>query len=226
MLLPNKKTAMVFDFDGTITEEDVFDAIFSHYADPAWWKIHKKYHDREMTLKEAYTGMARYFRGSLPDLHDFLDSRARLRKGFRQLLKLLIKQGVEVIIASNGFDLYINYLLHLWEIDCSGIEVRCHHAEIRDHRFIPTFAEHPELKHRNCLIGKAEIIEGLQASGRQVCFFGNGYSDTPAAEVADLVFARAILADYCERKDIKYFYLNDFFEAIEILDSLAFRGGR
>jgi len=217
-LTPDKKTALVFDFDGTITGEDVFDAIFSRYADPAWWKIHKKYHNREMTLKEAYTRMARHFRGSLPELHNFLDRRARLRRGFRQLLAWLKERGSKIVIASNGFDLYIDYLLRRWRIDLTGIEVHRHHAEIRGRRFLPTFAEHPGLRHPHCLIGKAEIIEELRASGNRVCFFGNGYSDTAAAGAADLVFARAILAEHCAREGIEYLHFNDFMEVISALD--------
>lgn len=226
LLLPNKKIAMVFDFDGTITRDDVFDAVFSRYADPDWWKVHKKYHDREMTLKEAYTRMARYFRGTLPELLDFLDRRARLRRGFRQLLGLLREKRIPVIIASNGFDIYLDYLLRRWKIARSRIEVHCHHAEIVDRNFIPTFAEHPGLRHPHCLIGKAEIVEELQTAGHQVCFFGNGYSDTAAAGVADVVFARTILADYCRREGIKYFPFEDFFEAIEVLGSPTFRMGK
>ena len=199
-----KDLVMAFDFDGTITEEDIFDSIFARYAGPEWWEAHRDYHDEKITLKEAYLEMAKHFRGEEEDLYRFLEEKARLRQGFKELLGRLNGSGVRTLIVSNGFDIYLDYLLRLWKIEIPEDDVRSHHAEIASGRFIPSFNEHRELKHDRCLIGKAEVVEELQKEGKFVGFAGNGHSDTPAARIADLVFARDQMADYCRKNGIAF----------------------
>jgi len=206
------KAAMVFDFDGTITEEDIFDAVFARFADPECWEAHRAYHDREISMKEAYLAMAGYFRGSEEEVAAFVADFARLRPGFRRLLERLKAGGVMVLIVSNGFDLYLLPLLDRWGIRLDREDVRCHRARIVEGRFVPVFDEHPELGDDNCLIGKAEIVRELQAEGYFVIFAGNGWSDTPAGRVADLVFARQRLADYCREENLPFVPFSDFFE--------------
>ena len=207
-----KPFTMVFDFDGTITEEDMFDGLFSRYAHPKYWEAHQAYHDREISLKDAYLGMAEHFRGSLEDIHSFLRREAMLRDGFRELHERLTVEGARSMIVSNGFDIYLEYLVKLWNLGFAQEDVICHHAEIKDGQFIPTFREHRELRHTNCLIGKAETIRELQQEGAFVAFAGNGYSDTPAAHVADLVFGRQRLEKYCREKKIPFVPFSTFTE--------------
>lgn len=203
---------MVFDFDGTITEEDIFDAVFARFADPKCWEAHRAYHDREIGMKEAYLAMAEHFWGSEEDVLAFVAGFARLRPGFRQLLARLKARGVKAMIVSNGFDLYLRFLLDRWGIDIPEEDIRCHRARIVDNRFLPSFNEHRDLRLNHCLIGKAEIVRELQAEGYWVIFAGNGWSDTPAAPAADLVFARERLADYCREEDLPCVPFTDFFE--------------
>ena len=215
-----KRIAFVFDFDGTISEEDIFDALFQRYADPTWLFAHADYHAGRISLKAAYREMARHFRGSRRDFYSYLRKETAGRRGFKPFLSRLRKTGAKILIVSNGFDLYIDYLLRRWGIDRRGIEVRCHHAEFAGGRLILRFHEHARLRHRNCLIGKAETVEELKKRGYRVCFFGNGYSDAPAAGAADAVFARAFLAAYCREKGIPYLPLKDFLSAQRILFKL------
>ncbi|MDP8235875.1 MAG: MtnX-like HAD-IB family phosphatase [Candidatus Erginobacter occultus] len=210
--ISGKKAAMVFDFDGTVTEEDIFDAVFARFADPQCWEAHRAYHDREISMKEAYLAMAEYFRGSEEDVLKFVASFARLRPGFRRLLARLKAHGVRVMIVSNGFDLYLRFLLDRWKIRLAEEDILCHRARIADNCFIPSFNEHRDLRDRNCLIGKAEIVRELQAGGYFVIFAGNGTSDTPAGKAADLVFARERLAVYCREENLPCVPFSDFFE--------------
>ena len=211
------KRAMVFDFDGTVTDVDVFDSLFFQFADPAWLEAHAAYHKDECDLEEAYRKMTPHFRGGAEEVLAFLENRIGLREGFRELLDHLLLEKVRVMIVSNGFDFYIHYLLDFWGIDRKRLEVICHRARISRGRFLPSFRRHSSLKHAHCLIGKAEIIEQLKASGHSVAFCGDGYSDTPAARVADLVFARGHLARFCRAEKIAFHYLDNFVSVLRRL---------
>jgi len=207
-----KPAVMIFDFDGTITEEDIFDALFRRFADPACWEAHRAYHDRELSMKETYREMSRYFHASLPEIHRFLHDKARLRKGFKKLCGALDAAGIERMIVSNGFDLYLHYLVDLWDLDFTENQIFCHSAGIENGRFIPRFREHRNLSADNCLIGKAEIVREEREKGKFIIFAGNGFSDTPAAHDADLVVARQRLADYCRTKEIPFVPFSTFQE--------------
>lgn len=217
--IQQKAVAMVFDFDGTITEEDIFDAIFTRFADPKCWEAHRAYHDREIGMKETYLAMAEYFQGSEEEVLKFVADFARLRPGFRQLLSRLEDAGGRVLIVSNGFDLYLRFLLDRWEIRLDEKDIRCHQARIVDNRFIPAFNVHPELGDDHCLIGKAEIVQELQSEGYFVIFAGDGWSDTPAGRVADLVFARERLVDYCREESLPCVPFTDFFSVADYIFS-------
>lgn len=212
-----KTAVMVFDFDGTITEEDIFDAVFARFADPECWEAHRAYHDREISMKEAYLAMAEHFRGGEEEVAAFVAGFARIRPGFRELLGRLSAHGVRAMIVSNGFDLYLRPLLDRWKIRLPEKDVRCHSARIVGNHFIPSFHEHPALDHGACLIGKAEIVRELQAGGYYVIFAGNGWSDTPAGRAADLVFARERLADYCREENLPCVPFSDFFQVADYL---------
>ena len=204
------KRAMVFDFDGTITDVDVFDSLFLRFADPAWLEAHRAYHDDECGLEEAYRRMIIHFRGSMQDVTRFLDSRISLRKGFKELATYMEEESVRTLIVSNGFDLYIDYLLNRWGINRRRLEIICHRARIKGETFIPEFRRHSKLQHAHCLIGKAEIITRLQVEGYFVAFCGDGYSDTPAA----LIFARGHLARFCRAEKIAFQYLDNFISVL------------
>jgi 2-hydroxy-3-keto-5-methylthiopentenyl-1-phosphate phosphatase len=205
-----KQMVMVFDFDGTISEEDVLNALFDEYAGPQWREHCRAYLDDELTLKEAYLQMSASFWGNLSDIQAFLRRKARLRPGFKELLTQLREHHIPVKVVSNGFDIYLIYLLDHWKIDRTGMEIRCHHAEIISNRFVPRFYEHRNLRHDRCIVGKAEFLEELKEAGNFVAFAGNGYSDTPASHVADLLFAREGLADYCQKHKIAFVPFTDF----------------
>ena len=208
---------MVFDFDATVTDVDVFDSLFAEFADPAWLVAHRAYHENECGLEEAYHRMIAHFRGSRQDVTKFLDTRIGLRPGFKELMAYLEEEGIKTLIVSNGFDLYINDLLDRWEIDRRQLEIICHHARIEGERFVPEFRRHADLKHAHCLIGKAEIITRLRMEGYFVAFCGDGYSDTPAARVADLVFARGHLARFCRAEKIAFHRFDNFISVLRRL---------
>ncbi len=215
--IQDRPPAMVFDFDGTITEEDIFDAVFARFADPKCWEAHRAYHDREISMQEAYLAMAGHFRGSGEEVAAFVASFARLRPGFHRLLERLKAHGARVMIVSNGFDLYLRPLLARWGIRLDDADIRCHRARIVNGRFIPDFDVHPGLGDDHCLIGKAEIVRELQSEGNFVIFAGNGWSDTPAGRVADLVFGRERLADYCREENLPCVTFTDFFQVADYL---------
>lgn len=207
-----KPLTLVFDFDGTITEEDIFDGLFYRYAAPECWETHRAYEEHRISLKDAYLEMAKHFQGTLDDVYTFLREEARLREGFRELLEKLRAEGVRALIVSNGFDIYIEYLIKLWKLGIKDEDIICHQAKIVCGKFIPAFREHRELNHNSCLIGKAEIIRQLQADGSFVAFAGNGNSDIPSAHVADLIFGRERLEEYCRVRKIPFVAFSTFAE--------------
>lgn len=215
-----RSIALVTDFDGTVTVEDVFDSIFARFAGPEWLEIDRAYLRGELPLEDAYRKMAATFRGESGEVVEFVLERMRPRAGWKELLAFTGRAGIAARVVSNGFDLYILPLLEAWG---TPIPVLSHHAEIRAGRFEVAFNRHPRLADERCLVGKAEIVRELQAAGSLVVFAGDGLSDSGAAAAADLVFARRTLAGFCRREGIPHLPFDDFFPVIEELERVRRR---
>jgi hypothetical protein len=63
---------------------------------------------------------------------------------------------------------------------------------------------------RLCGICKAQTVRNLATDGRRSVFAGDGSTDKFAAEVADIVFARRRLKNYCEQSGIPHYPFEDF----------------
>jgi 2-hydroxy-3-keto-5-methylthiopentenyl-1-phosphate phosphatase len=64
---------------------------------------------------------------------------------------------------------------------------------------------------------KARALQLARERGEFVIFIGDGLSDRPAAEAADLVFAKHSLAEYCRERGINCHEFQTFDEVLKQL---------
>ncbi|PYS76595.1 MAG: phosphatase, partial [Acidobacteria bacterium] len=76
----------------------------------------------------------------------------------------------------------------------------------RWHVEFPYFAEGCA---HGCATCKPAVMRRLNRNGARTVFVGDGLSDRYAAESADLVFAKAKLADYCRARSIAHVFYED-----------------
>ena len=206
---------LVVDFDGTITEQDLLDAVAEKFGDPAVFRAMEEGLDRgTVTLHDAIRREMEPVRAPLDRVVAWVADNARVRPGFRELVALARDRGWRLVVVSSGFRELIEpvlaregleavQLVSNWvEPDPGGWR-----AHFREGDACGTCGE-------PC---KRSTVREL-ADGSEVVYVGDGYSDRCAAESADLVFARGTLAAYLAERGVAFERFDDFFDVAGRLD--------
>ena len=134
----------------------------------------------------------------------FSQRHARFRPGFERLVALCRQREVPFVLASGGLDIYIRPALEkLPPALVDGLEIRANHAEYVPGGLSLSFPfQHTPGACGTCGSCKGAIVKELQAKGRRVISIGDGNADRCMAKVADLLYARGRLLDWCTAEGI------------------------
>lgn len=192
-----ENTTVLLDFDGTISERDIGVHLLERLADPRWHEIEQQYLDRTIGSREC---MERQL-ACLPRDADRLRAVAReipIDPGFAGLVAGLRGGGAEVAIVSDGFGFYIADAISPVSLPIltNGVDFDAWRMRFAD----PSI----DCPCRACGTCKRAPALDARSRGRAVVLAGDGASDRHAAHVADVVFAKAALADYCERERVPF----------------------
>ncbi len=201
---------MLLDFDGTLVEPNVAIELVSEFV-PDGKRVAREVddllHSGRISLREAWSRQV-----ALLDPHR-LDEMARwsvehtpLRAGATELVTLLRRHAIPTTVVSGGLDFYIHPILRRHGFD---LPVRSDRLEVNDGSFALLHPYgHPTC--RLCGICKAAIAQPAPDEPLRSVFAGDGSTDRYAAEVADIVFARRRLRQYCDAAAIPYFPFEEF----------------
>lgn len=200
--------SLVLDFDGTIAAADVGDAICDEFAPPSWRDIDQAWLRGELSLPEAQRRMWPLVRCAEAELRAFLGRIGALRPGFAELMDLCRERRVEVVVASGGFDLYLDILLAPW---ADRLRVVTNHAWLANGGVQVSFP-HRDLACARCAICKGEVVRRERSRGRRVGFAGDGSSDRCAAGVAEALFVvpGGVLEQHVRAQGVAYTRMPDF----------------
>jgi 2,3-diketo-5-methylthio-1-phosphopentane phosphatase len=209
--------SVLLDFDGTISLDDVGDALLTRlvedqalvrHMDELYlagskgsreliaWDMEVLPHDRERLLREVDT--------------------LRLDEGLIELVAVVGEAGGAIEVVSDGVGFHVERMLA--RLGLSDLPVATNATEPGLGGAGVSFPfGHPTC--HVCGTCKRERIRLHQAAGRAVIFVGDGPSDRYAAHHADVIFAKASLAGWCETESIPYEpwqHLADVAEWIEL----------
>lgn len=189
--------SVVLDFDGTITEVDLLDAIAQRFGDPdVFRELDDALDSSALTLRQVITREFEPVRAPLDEVVAWVLEHARIRPGFRELVGLARKRGWHVLVLSSGFHELIAPVLAREGVD---IELKANRVDPhpsgwrviwRDETICPECSE-------SCKRG------GLPQGG-EVVYVGDGISDRCAALASDRVFATKGLARYLAEHGVPY----------------------
>jgi 2-hydroxy-3-keto-5-methylthiopentenyl-1-phosphate phosphatase len=192
---------LVLDFDGTLTDVDVGDAVCDLFAPPAWREIDERWVRREISLPEAQRGMWALVRATRERALAGAREVGRLRPGLEALLDRAEQQGAEVWLASGGFDFYIEALLGPW----LGRFARTYYnATHFDGDRLAVDFPHVALACTSCAVCKGKVCDLARERGGPVLFVGDGHSDRCVIGRADRVAAvrGSHLARWCREQGV------------------------
>jgi 2-hydroxy-3-keto-5-methylthiopentenyl-1-phosphate phosphatase len=192
----------------------VGDALADRFGDPRWRELEAAHARKEIRLVELLRFMFESMRASEAELRAYTREVGRLRPGFAEFRRRAEEQGVHLVIASGGLDLYIHWVLGA---EAQGLKIVANRGFLEGDRVRVEFPRAgrgcPDCG--NC---KAAVVEDLRACGfRRIAAVGDGTSDRCMAPVADRVVARAALLEHCRAQGIEATPFEDFFDVARIL---------
>ncbi len=194
------RTSVFFDFDGTISTTDIGVHVLDRLADPGWRELDLAYAAGEIGSREC---MAKQW-DCIPSHVSEAERRAvaaevPLDPAFGPLVDALRAAGAEVSVVSDGYGFYVRTLLAPWDLPIFTNDVDFATNQVVFPNSIDECATCAA-----CGTCKPSFLQAAQARGRSTMFVGDGTSDRHAARVADVVFATASLAQWCDAEGIAF----------------------
>jgi 2-hydroxy-3-keto-5-methylthiopentenyl-1-phosphate phosphatase len=220
-----KTTPIIFlDFDGTITRRDVTDVILESHADESWLEVERRWRAGEIGSRECLRAQMSLVRAAREQLDALVDT-IEVDEGFASLLETCARRHLHVNIVSDGFDYFIRRILERPRLGLSrllrGVRVCASHLEFGPRGEMRLdFPYFRKPCGHGCATCKPEVLELLNPERAPSVFVGDGLSDRYAASRADLVFAKAALADYCREREIEHINYEKLREVAARLDSM------
>ena len=212
----------VTDFDGVITLKDVGFETMRHYDPPGWWEIEMGWREGRLTTKEALEGQFGLLRLREEEYKEFVLS-FEVDEKFPDFVKFCQERNVEVVILSDGFNLYIRWILERMGLPHLTVYANIARIEGRRFRF-----EYPHLNPGcgRCGCCKRRVIERMKAEGSKVLYIGEGFSDLCPSDLPDLLFAKrgSLLERHCLERGIKFVPFGDFGEIMSHLKGTGWPG--
>jgi 2,3-diketo-5-methylthio-1-phosphopentane phosphatase len=199
------------DFDGTISNTDVTDAVLTRFADPEWEAIEKLWVEGKIGSRQCLDAQVQLLKVPLREILEFVDS-LTIDPTFFDFVKFLRARDIGHAIVSDGFSIFIKHILTNYGMG----DMQIYANGLTEHQgmlkaYFP-FKE-SQCKSGNC---KCAIAEEF-CEFPPIVLVGDGSSDFCLAGKADAVFAKNKLAIYCDQNNILYQKFTEFSEITEPL---------
>ncbi len=201
--------AILVDYDGTVAQTDVSDALMAEFVTEEWEAKAAEY-DAGLSGSRRLMAWEVGLITASPDSLRTLAASQPHDPGFAPLVRRARAAGVPVEVVSDGFGFFIPAALEALGVgDVPVVSA--------DTWFPP--GERPRIAFPNgnprcfvCGTCKRARVLAHQAAGRAVVFVGDGESDRYAAGYADVVFAKHALVNLCLENGWPFRRWTDFSE--------------
>jgi 2,3-diketo-5-methylthio-1-phosphopentane phosphatase len=205
--------ALVLDFDGTVTEDDMLDRVCWEFGDQDVYRAVDAALDRgEIRLVDDIGRKLATVRTPLADVVDWIQAEARMRPGFDELVRFARGNGWRVAVVTSSFHELVEPVLGPLadevELVANRLDPRHDGWRAYFHDLRPCSAcGEPCKRHPVAALGATDVV-----------YVGDGLSDRCVAQAVDLVFARDGLATYLEERGVDHERFEDFTDVLDGLE--------
>ncbi|MEO2138815.1 MAG: MtnX-like HAD-IB family phosphatase [Thermoleophilia bacterium] len=204
---------LAVDFDGTVTLRDTLHVIVDeHGRGGVWDELEPDLRAGRITIEQAMAEQFRTVRATPGEIAELVRERAGVRPGFTDLVAYAERAGHRLVVMSAGFRSVID--LVLGDMGLGHLEVVSNEALFSADGCILVFSDDRGevcgLCDRRC---KRHAVR-TRHDGKPVIYVGDGISDRCVSGIADLVFARAGLAEWLDEQGREYIPFDDFHEVV------------
>ena len=214
------------DFDGTITQTDVTDAILSQFADPVWRQVEEEWVTGRIGSRECLERQMALVRAEARELNALIDA-VPIDPHFAEFSDFTRKAEIPFYVVSDGFDYVIRRALRNCglngELVNGGSRLFSSSMRLSGGRLRVGFPHGSSSCSHGCATCKPEVMRRAGRGHHPVVFIGDGLSDRFAVEEAGLVFAKDKLLEYCCDHGISCTPFSSF---AEVQAELAEQAGR
>jgi 2-hydroxy-3-keto-5-methylthiopentenyl-1-phosphate phosphatase len=203
--------AVVLDFDGTITEEDMLDLVCREHGDPdVYAEVDAALERGEIRLVDDIQRKLVTVGRSQPEVVEWVRRRARIRPGLDDLLDTAERAGRRIVVVTSSVRELVEPVLgeHL-----SRIEIVAGSIEPGWRANLAHLAQ-CETCGEPC---KRGTVAGLGTD--DWVYVGDGWSDRCVALIAPRVFARDGLARYLDDHGVAYDPFDDLHDVARGIDA-------
>lgn len=206
---------LFIDFDGTITRQDVGDALFQTFG--SFEPIHSELLQGKHTVATYYHQSASLLRSdATPEaIQQFALSR-EVDPYVVALFTWCASNAIDVTVVSDGFNVYIDPILS--SIGFGHLRRYCNTLSWNEGIWQASFPGASESCACFCASCKRNVLVTLSGPDDIIIYVGDGRSDTCAAEHADVVFAKGTLAKHCEANGVAHHHFHTMFQVQQILE--------
>ncbi len=210
------------DFDGSICEQDVTEALLERFADPRWLDLERELRAGRIGLRECVVRQAALLRPGLEEMLSFAMASFRPRPSFAPFVRWAQSRDLVLAVASDGLGFYIEPMLRAAGVE--GVAVHTNDFAAADGGPRLAFPNaHPRCV--GCGTCKMNVVVGYRQRVGPVAFVGEGHSDRYGALYADLTFARDALVEICERDAVPFEPWETFEDVRAVLERITERPG-
>lgn len=198
------------DFDGTITERDTLIFLTKELGggEKLVEAIGRLIREGKITLRDGIAAEMRSIRAPFDEAVRRLTEKVKIDPGFHDLARLCAERQIPLTVLSAGFREIID--LFIGQDTFPGLEILANSIRPDTHKgWQCVFRDQTEYGH-----DKTGSLAEAKRQGFYVIFIGDGLSDRAPAEVADEVFAKHDLAEYCRSRGINCHEYQTFAEVV------------
>lgn len=191
------RTSVFLDWDGAVAAADTGGHLLERLGRPGWREVDEAWRRGEIGSRERLVRQWALLPADEATLRA-VAAEVPLDPGLEALARDLRAAGAEVTVVSDGWGFHLRDpcsalgLATLTnELDWATGGLRFPHRD----RCCPC---------DTCGTCKRAPVQDARRRGRTAVFVGRGVSDRKAALLADVLFARGELADWCDERDVPY----------------------
>lgn len=207
-----ERAAVLLDFDGTITTDDVLNRLLEDFSiDDRWMEWEAQWERGELGTTQCLTRQLDGVRISETELALFL-SGFSIDPAFSALMALISERKWSFAIVSDSMEPFIEAILERHGF--AGLPVyanRVRHEGERLTVHFPYTSDHCS----RCAHCKSIHVRAYQLQGIPVVYVGDGLSDRCAASRSDFVFAKNGLRKFCLSQAIPHHPIQSLTDVLE-----------
>jgi HAD superfamily phosphoserine phosphatase-like hydrolase len=189
-------TSVFLDFDGTVTLADTGVHVLQRLGRPGWEEVDRDYRDGLIGSREVLSR-------EWPLVEGGVEAARRVARevetdpGFEPLVEALRDAGAEVTVISDGFGLIVEEV-------CARADVPYFTNTVDERGGLVFPWQDRCCPCSTCGVCKQAPIKEARRRTRTTVLVGDGVSDRKAALLADVIFAKDDLADWCDDAGVDY----------------------